>query len=137
MQVSTVRMHMKAKELNISAIYCPPKYKTSKQEYVELFKMLGKYYIIGGDFNAEHTYWGSKLTTAKGRIFYKAGRETKSNFYSTGTPSYWPTDLKKLPDLMNFYVVKGLSNNYIKVEEGRDLVLDHVPIILTISTSLI
>jgi hypothetical protein len=44
---------------------------------------------------------------------------------------------KKLPDLIYFFVVKNISTNYIKIEEGFDLNSDHSPIYLTISDKII
>jgi hypothetical protein len=50
---------------------------------------------------------------------------------------YRPTDPKKLPDLIDFFVVKNISTNYIKIEDGFDLNSDHSPIYLTISDKII
>jgi hypothetical protein len=52
-------------------------------------------FIIGSDFNAKHTHWGSRLITAKGRELYKAVTDTGCEIVSTGKPTYWPTDPKK------------------------------------------
>jgi hypothetical protein len=52
-------------------------------------------FIIGGDFNAKHTHWASRLITTKGRELYKAVADTGCVIVSTGKPTYWPTDPKK------------------------------------------
>jgi hypothetical protein len=39
---------------------------------------------------------------------------------------------KKLPDVIDFFIVKNISTNYIKIEEGFDLNSDHSPIYPTI-----
>jgi hypothetical protein len=44
---------------------------------------------------------------------------------------------KKLPDLIDFFVVKIISTNYFKIEEGFDLNSDLSPIYLTISDKII
>jgi hypothetical protein len=44
---------------------------------------------------------------------------------------------KILPDLIDFFVVKNISTNYIKIEEGFDLNSDHSSIYLTISDKII
>jgi hypothetical protein len=94
-------------------------------------------FIIGGDFNAKHTHWSSRLVTAKGRELYKAVTDTGCEIVSTGKPTYWPTDLKKLPDLIDFFAVKNISTTYIKIEEGFDLNSDHSSIYLTICNKII
>jgi hypothetical protein len=45
-------------------------------------------FIIGGDFNAKHTHWGSRLVTTKGRELYKAVADTGCEIVSTGKPTY-------------------------------------------------
>lgn len=137
MQVTTVKVQAKYKEFNISAIYCPPKHNLKKNDYLNLFKLLGNNFIIGGDFNAKNTYWGSRVTTTKGKELYEAGMELKCDFHCTGKPTFWPTDTRKVPDLIDFFVVKGVSDNYIHVSEGNDLISDHSSVILTLSESII
>jgi hypothetical protein len=86
--------------------------------------------FIGGDFIAEHTHWGSRL--------YKAAADTGCEIVSSGKPTYWPTDKKKtLPDLLDFFVVKNISTNYIKIKEGLDMNSDHSSICLTVSDKII
>jgi hypothetical protein len=46
---------------------------------------------------------------------------------------YWQTNVlahrsKKLPDFTDFFVVKNISTNYIKIEEGADMNSNHSPI---------
>jgi hypothetical protein len=48
-----------------------------------------------------------------------------------------PKIKKKLSDLVDFFVVKNISTNYMKIEEGFDLNSDHSPIYLTISDKII
>jgi hypothetical protein len=48
-----------------------------------------------------------------------------------------PQIQKKLPDVIDFFVVKNISTNYIKIEESFDLNSDHSPIRLTISYKII
>ncbi len=68
MQVTTINVRLNnQREINISSIYCPPRYNLTKENYVTLLKSLGFNFIIGGDFNAKNTYWGSRLTTHKGK----------------------------------------------------------------------
>lgn len=86
---------------------------------------------MGGDFNAKHTFWGSRLSTTKGRELYKAMRETGCECISTGSPTYWPTDRAKTPDLIDFFIIKKISRNYLEIKEGFDLNSDHSPIYLT------
>jgi hypothetical protein len=49
-------------------------------------------FIIGGDFNAKHTHWGSRLITTKSRELHKAVTDAECEIVSTGKPTYSPTD---------------------------------------------
>ncbi len=137
MQVTTVRVHIKHRQLTVSAIYCPPRHNLKREDYIKLFKSLGRDFIIGGDFNAKNTYWGSRLTTSKGRELFAAGLTSKCEFYSGGSPTYWPSDEAKIPDLIDFYVTRGISQNYIHIENCESLASDHSPVIMTISETII
>lgn len=57
--------------------------------------------------------------------------------YSAGKPSYWPSDLNKTSDIIDFFIVNGLSNNFVKVDDCSDLDSDHLPLYLDLSQTLI
>ena len=137
MQVVTISVNINNKICNMSAIYCPPRYTPKAEDFIDLFESLGPCFIIGGDFNAKNTYWGSRLTTAKGRNLLRAGRYKKCNFHSGNKPTYWPTDNQKIPDLIDFYVSKGINKNHIFVQNCDDLSSDHTPVLMTVSENII
>jgi hypothetical protein len=82
--------------LTVNAIYCPPSYNNYANEFKTLFDKMSSCFIIGGDFNAKHTHWGSKLITTKGHELYKAVADTGCEIVSTGKPTYWHRDPKKI-----------------------------------------
>lgn len=137
MQVTTINVQTKNKNFNVSAIYSPPRHNLKKEDYNKLFKLLKSSFVIGGDFNAKNTYWGSRITTTKGKELFAAGQESKCEFHSGGTPTYWPSDTNKLPDLIDFYITKGISNNYIHIENNEGLTSDHSPVTMTLSEMII
>ena len=49
---------------------------------------------------------------------------------STGTPTHWPTDLNKKPDLLDFAVTRGLNTNKLKITPNLERSSDHTPIII-------
>jgi hypothetical protein len=51
---------------------------------------------------------------------------------STGTPTYWPTDSNKTPDLLDFFVINGSPEEYMEVEPSYDLSSDHSPVTATV-----
>lgn len=114
-----------------SAIYCPPRFKVTSEQFRKFFDELGPKFLVAGDFNAKHTYWGSRLITPKGRqLFAALGRDL--DVVSTGHPTYWPTDIRKVPDLIDFGIIKGLTRANIIATPSYDLSSDHSPVILTL-----
>ena len=79
--------------------------------------------------NAKHTYWGSRLINPKGRQLYNAliNSGGQLDAVSSGKPTHWPTDSKKIPDLIDFAIVKGLIRLEINIESSVDLLYDHSP----------
>ena len=67
------------------------------------------------------------------------GYNTEQNKYnvSTVTPTYWPPDPQKIPDLLDFFITQGLSESYLEIKTNYDLSSDHSPIIATVSESII
>ena len=51
---------------------------------------------------------------------------------STGQPTYWPTDRRKVPDLIDFAVVKRISAHSLRAESSFDLSSDHSPVLITL-----
>ena len=92
---------------------------------------------MGGDFNAKHQSWGSWLVTPRGAALYKAIKKASAYSLSDGSPTYWPTDPEKIPDCIDFYILKGISINYTKVQTLCDLTLDHSPVLLELSSRLL
>lgn len=55
----------------------------------------------------------------------------------TGKPNCCPPDLNKIPDLIDFFVVKNIPANFLQIEEGWDLNSDHSLIILMFNENII
>jgi hypothetical protein len=77
--------------------------------------------VAGGDYNSKHTLWGSRLITTKGRELRKTIHDQKYSCLLTGTLTYWPTDSNKTPDLLDFFVITGISSGYMEVDPTYDL----------------
>ncbi|KAI5710539.1 hypothetical protein M8J75_009509 [Diaphorina citri] len=91
----------------------------------------------GGDWNAKHTFWGSRLISPRGRALFNATRTGSFKYHSTGEPTHWPSDPNKRPDVIDFFISHGVANNNTHVEHRDELSSDHSPIILTLSTTVI
>ena len=134
-QASTIQIEDQFGFLNISSSYCPLKFNNTFSHYLEYLKTLGNRFIAGGDYNAKNTSWELRLTSKKGKELLDAIKTNKSNCLSTGEPTYWPTDTKKKPDLIDFFIQKNINRNSLRIESNYDLSSDHSPIFLTFLTS--
>lgn len=129
-QATTIQIEDACGPLILSALYCPPKFTISPQQYSEYIKTLGPRFIAGGDFNAKHADWGSRLTNKKGKNLMEAITKNNCKFISTGEPTYWPSDIKKKPDLIDFCITKNINHNQLSISSCLDLSSDHSPIIV-------
>jgi len=136
-QATVVNVKTSRYNFNVCSAYFPPRNNLKKIHYLEFLKSLGEKFIVGGDFNTKNKYWGSRLTTVKGKEMLSALKDYGCECHSTGKPTYWPTDLNKKPDLLDFFISRKISANYVDIEENFDLSSDHSPIILTLSETLI
>jgi hypothetical protein len=134
-QATAVTVKTKSHLVTLTVVYCPPKHSIKKIQYIEFLKQ-GKRFIVGGDFNAKNTHLGSRLTTAKGRELREAAREYGWEFLSEGKPTYWPTDLNKIPDLIDFFITKNVGVNFLQIEEGFDVNSNHPSVLLTLSENI-
>jgi hypothetical protein len=134
-QATSVRVKGFLHELTIAAVYCPPRHNLKQEHFEAFFQTLGPKFLAGGDYNSKHIQWGSRLTTTKGHELSKMMQENNYSYISTGSPTYWTTDTTKIPDLLDFFVTKGISAKYADIQASYDLTSDRTPIIVTISTT--
>lgn len=136
-QATTIAVQDKSGNFNITAVYCPPKHKINASMFTEFIATLGHRFIAGGDWNAKNEQWGSRLTTTRGRQLKASVDNNNLMISSSCEPTYWPSDPKKIPDLLDFFIMKGFCKHYIKTESCYDGSSDHTPVILTVSAMLV
>jgi len=106
-QATSIKVRAFPYDITVSAVYCPHKHNLKREQFQTFFQTQGPRFIARGDYNSKHIVWGSRLTTTKGRELLKVIQEQNYLYLSTGTPTYWPTDGNKIPDLLDFFVTKG------------------------------
>ncbi len=136
-QASNVALKTNNGLITISAVYCPPSSVVTKHCFENFFISLGPKFIAGGDYNAKHPSWGSRLSTPRGRVLYKTVVDNQMSTLSTGEPTYWPTDRSKVPDLLDFFITKNVSHTNLAIKSSLDLTSDHSPVLLLLSSEAI
>lgn len=66
--------------------------------------------------NTKQVYWDILITDATRRVLYNAASAYRRKFLSSGISTYWPTNPKKIPDLVDLFI-KNVSMNYTNVED--------------------
>lgn len=122
--------------ITISAVYSTPRHSIKEEQYSAFFKIRGDRFLAGGDYNAKHQRWGSRLTTPKGRQLVKSMDINNLNHLSTGEPTYWPTDPNKIPNVLDLCVTKGLPMGQVTAEQNLYLSSDHSPVMITLSSKI-
>lgn len=89
-----------------TALYSSARHAIKKEQYLSLLNNQGDRFTIGADINAKHTYWRSRLTTTKAGEFLASFNQLKC-----------AADPPKIPDPIDFFIIRNLSSNYIHVEE--------------------
>jgi hypothetical protein len=88
----------------------------------------------GGDYNAKHGHWGSRLITPKGRELLKAMQMDSLAHISTGEPTYWHSGRRKVLDLLDFAALRQIPAHTYTAESSMDLSSDHSPVFITLNT---
>ena len=121
--------------VSFSAVYCPPNKPLTRNQLLSHFQSLGPHFVSGGDYNAKHPLWGSRLANPRGRILQNVLLTQKFNFISPKSYTYWPTDTARLPDLLDFFVTSGVGSIHSSASTLPDLSSDHSPVILCLQAA--
>ena len=121
-QATTVNITLHNRDVNISAICCPPKHAISTEKFNKFFKRYKTKFIALEDLNEKYNYWGSRTNNSKGKNFHQCIKINNLNIYAPGRPTYWPSDPNKTPDILGIAVTN--TNLIIKTEELLDLSSD-------------
>lgn len=137
LQATSISVDLSNGSIVLSAIYCPPRHNIKFGDFKHFFKTLGNKFIACGDYNAKHTYWGSRLITTRGRELRNAMLDENYGNISSAEPTYWPTDKNKTLDLLDFCVTNGISSNNTSASSCLELSSDHTPVLLKVSSQVI
>jgi hypothetical protein len=87
LQATSVSVVDSVGHLTITAVYLPPKHTVCKAQLKDVYTTLGAQFIAGGDYNAKHTAWGSRLITPRGREVLKTLQSNNLAILHTGHPT--------------------------------------------------
>jgi len=120
-----------------SAVYSSLKHVIKSEQYITFLETLRNRFIAAENYNAKYTQWGSRLISLKGQELFKAIKTTNLSTVSISESTYWSTDSKKIPDLLNFGITYSIPKNSCNTESCLDLSSDHSPVIITLNGKVI
>jgi len=118
--------------LTTGAVYCLPKQVIKTDQFLSFYSTLGHRFLEGGHYNFEHCRWGSRLTSSRGRELFSAMQTATLAHVSTGEPTHWPSDRWKMPDLIDFAVVRRIPAHTHRAESSSGLTSDYSPVLITL-----
>jgi hypothetical protein len=130
LQATSVSVEDSTGPLTVSAVYLPPKPTVKHHQLAAFCNTLGRRFLAGGDYNAN---WGSRLITPRGHEVLKTMEQLHLHQFSTGEPTYWPSDRNELPDLLDFRVIKGIPHDSALTRSCYDLAYYRSPVLITLN----
>jgi len=119
----------------IAAIYSPPRHNMNFQNYADYFSTLNHNFIIGGDYNAKHHSWGCRTNNPRGNVLHNFITQKGFKALAPPGPTYWPTSLRKKPDILDIFVSNTPSNIYYTTSNLLEPSSDHSAVLLTVSAA--
>jgi hypothetical protein len=108
---------------------------TSKRRIQIILSNIRPRFIAAGATIAK-TYYGALASQQRKDELSRVLHENKYSYLSKGTPTYWPTDDQKIPDLLDLFMTNGKSTSYAEIKASFDLSSEHSSIIATINTTI-
>ena len=87
-QYSAIKITEWHSTLTLVSVYCPPRYGIKASEFEKFFNNFQSSFLMAGDFNAKSPFWGSRLTSPKGKQLLQAIRRRNLHCTSGGSPTY-------------------------------------------------
>ncbi|KAL4085043.1 hypothetical protein QTP88_027881 [Uroleucon formosanum] len=130
-----ILMYLNNVPTTIAAIYSPPRHNMNFQNYVEYFTTLSHNCIMGGDYNAKHHSWGCRTNNPRGNVLHNFITQKGFKALAPPGPTYWPTSLRKKPDILDIFVSNTPSNIYYTTSNLLEPSSDHSAALLTVSAA--
>ncbi|VVC44186.1 Endonuclease/exonuclease/phosphatase,Reverse transcriptase domain [Cinara cedri] len=135
LQAVAINIKLNHTPITMVASYCPPKHKITQTQFENFFNSLGQYFVIEGDLNAKHHSWGCHTSNPKGKSLLKAIKNKQLSVLAPPNPTYWPSSLRKRPDILDIFVVQVPPRLNHLVTNLLDPCSDHSPVLLCLDAS--
>ncbi|VVC28136.1 Endonuclease/exonuclease/phosphatase,Reverse transcriptase domain [Cinara cedri] len=135
LQYCAILLHLNNIPTTVAAIYSPPRHNINIQNYIQYFSTLSQNFIIGGDYNAKHLSWGCRTNNPRGMVLYNFINLKDYTILASPGPIYWPTSLRKKPDILDIFVSNIPHNLFCSTTNLLEPCSNHSAVLLTISVN--
>lgn len=66
-QMTLIEINYENQSLVVGSVYIPPRYNLKQDDFHRFFDNIGPKFLVGGDFNSKHPWWGSRISNPKGK----------------------------------------------------------------------
>ena len=116
----------------VGTVYIPPQRQFDLQEFHTLTN-LHQNFILGGDYNAKHVSWNSRLINARGRQLFRHAEDHDYSFIGPLSPTHFPPNPEHRPDVLDIYALRT-PVGVTEISTKDELNSDHSPVLLTLAT---
>ena len=88
LQAISVRVHLK-KTYTICSLYLPPNNQILERDLIDLYEELPRPFLILGDFNGRHQFWGDEVTNPRGNIIMASMENSDMTILNTEKPTHF------------------------------------------------
>ena len=134
LQATAIIIELQKEETLIGSLYQSPSKTITANDLNIVTKMKPKF-MLGGDMNAKHTMWNSRLISPKGRTLAKNAED--NGYYITGPlkPTYFPLRINANPDVLDIFLY-NLNIAVFHIETLDELNSDHSPVLIILNLAL-
>lgn len=131
-EATGVAVHTSAGLVLFVAAYRPPRGILKTADFRKLLTMQGNLFI-GGDFNAKHAEWHSRVTNPNGRRLLRVAQANDAVVVGPFDPTIYPRQRRADPDVLDVAIIKGACHTAAATTRCA-LSSDHLPVIFDIDT---
>jgi len=132
LKVIAISLTINSKPITRISAYQSPSKPMYTKDYETIFSKNNNIILLG-DFNSKHSNWGCTSTNSRGRKLQEFINSNSGVISAPPSPTYFPNDLHRHPDILDIVLLKGISVNITQVVLP-ELDSDHNPVKIILST---
>jgi len=126
LQATSITLEDRSGRIIISAIYSPPKRIIKKEQYINFLKTLGNRFIYRRRRLQCQTHaLRIEIDPTQRTWIAQSHRNNEPGNLSTREPTYWPSNNKETPYLLDFGIMKDIAKNCCRTESCLELSSNH------------